>query len=257
MVNVADLFRGTGVTTIFKSGKPDVVYTELESREKDIINKVFNYGIERIKDSTPKIAANIEKQKEAAIRAAGIFKEMIPEKKSYAFPSEAGSLGVAWLFPGAIKYAATPSATLPCYTSYKTNLWEIDVTAGTPAYIFGDGTNFYKASPTTGKHAMLLIFENGIVEEGSTPRTEVFRLYAEGEAKYGVYTATPLVEEPTEDGKLIYQYKTPLGATLVYYDKGIMWGFMPKYDGTSKIELLGLIFYEHDLFPDLASTWIT
>jgi len=49
---------------------------------------------------------------------------MLPEKKSYTFPSQTGTLGVAWLFPQAIKYATT----VP--TSYNTNSWDIPLTAG-------------------------------------------------------------------------------------------------------------------------------
>jgi hypothetical protein len=231
---------------VFMGDRESVVYSELEADERNAVQKVFRYGLEQIRKISPKVASDIEPQLSLALKVAGVFKEMLPEKKSYAFPSQTGSLGVAWIFPQAIKYAATPGATAPCYTSYKSNSWDIDLTAGSAVYLFGDGTNFYKSSPATGAHSALLVFNNGILEIGSTPKVEQFRLIAEGFTKYGIYTAAPIVEERIEENRLIYQYPTPLGAVPIFYDKGVMWGFMPRVSGTATIKLLGLVFYEHD-----------
>jgi hypothetical protein len=255
MPTVKELFAeelGKGIP-VFMGDRESVVYTPLESDEAAAIQKVFNYGLNQLKRITPKVASDIEPQLSLALKIAGIFKDMIPEKKSYAFPSQTGSLGVAWLFPQAIKYYGTPGASYPCYTSYATNSWDISLTAATAAYLFGNGTNYYKASPTTAQHSALLVFNNGILEIGSTPKVEQFQLTAEGFTKYGIYTVAPIVEERIEENRLIYQYPTPLGATPIFYDKGIMWGFMPRVSGTATIKLLGLVFYEHDLFSTLKS----
>jgi hypothetical protein len=255
MPTVKELFAeelGKGIP-VFMGDRESVVYTPLESDEAAAIRKVFNYGLNQLKRITPKVASDIEPQLSLALKVAGIFKDMIPEKKSYSFPSQTGSLGVAWLFPYAIKYYGTPSGTYPCYTSYATNSWDISLTAGTAAYLFGNGTNYYKASPTTAQHSALLVFNNGILEIGSTPKVEQFQLTAEGFTKYGIYTVAPIVEERIEENRLIYQYPTPLGATPIFYDKGIMWGFMPRVSGTATIKLLGLVFYEHDFASTLKS----
>jgi len=256
MVLVDKLFEeeiSKGISVFFGERR-EVVYTELTREERNAVTMVFKYGVDHIRKVSPKIAADIETQLSIALKVAGIFKEMLPEKKPITFPSETGSIGVAWLFPQAIRYATTPSPSAPAYSSYSLNSWDIPITTGTPAYLFGDGTNFYKASPATGKHAMLLVFNNGIIEVGTTPKIDQFRLYSEGFAKYGIYTVDPLVEVTVEENKAIYQYPTPLGAVPVFYDKGIMWGFMPRVSGTATIKLLGLVFYEHDLFPTL--TWV-
>jgi hypothetical protein len=248
MVLVEDLFAdelAAGIP-VFMGDRKDVTYSPLDTTERVAIEKVFRYGVNQIKRISPKIAADIESQLGLAIKMAGIFKEMIPEKKSFAFPSEIGSLGVAWLFPQAIRYATTPSSSAPCWTSYPNNSWTLTLTAGTAAYFFGDGTNFYRASPATGAHAMLLIFNNGVIEIGSTPKISQFRMMSEGMTRYGIYTVAPVVEVSIEGDKAIYQYPTPLGAVPVFYDRGIMWGFMPEASGTSTIKLLGLVFYEHE-----------
>jgi len=256
MARVDEMFepeRKMGIPVFFGERK-EVVHTKLSDEEEWVVEKVFRYGLNQIRKVSPKIAADIEPQLSIAIKVAGIFKEMLPEKKPITFPSEVGTIGVTWLFPQAIRYVATPGAAAPAHSSYALNSWDISLTAGTPAYLFGDGTNFYKASPQTGKHSMLLIFNNGIIEIGSSPKIEQFRLISEGFTKYGIYTVAPIVEQPIEEGRTIYQYPTPLGATPIFYDKGIMWGFMPKASGVATIKLLGLVFYEHDLFPGL--TWV-
>jgi hypothetical protein len=250
MPTAKELFReelGKGVN-VFVGDRESFVYSPVENEERKAIEYVFRYGLNQLKRISPKIAADIEPQLSLALKVAGIFKEMLPERKSYTFPSQTGSLGVAWLFPQAIKYATT----VP--TSYKNNSWDMDLTAGTKAWILGDGTNYYKTSSATGAHSAILIFQNGVIEIGSTPKAEQFRLVSEGLTKYGIYTVAPIVEERIEENRLIYQYPTPMGALPVFYDKGVMWGFMPKASGTSTIKLLGLVFYEHDFAADLK--WI-
>lgn len=259
MVTVKELFeQEIGVLkNVFVAGKSldeSVVYSPLTPKEEEAIRTVFNYGISQIEKVSPIIASELKPQISIAIKAAGMFKEMLPEKKTFSFPSESGGLGVAWLFPQAIRYVATPSSSLPAYTSYPTNSWDMSLTAGTAAYFFGDGTNYYKASPETNKHSMILVFKNGVIEIGSTPKIQQFRLYAEGITKYGIYTVAPVVEISIETNKAIYQYPTPMGPVIVPYDKGVMWGFMPSASGTSTIKLLGLVFYEHDFASTLK--WI-
>jgi hypothetical protein len=255
-LSIDDLSRRGGGIPVASLDKKTWNFCELAASEVDKINKVFSYGIAFLKKVLPSVAMDIERQRSLALTWAGVAKATFPVRKNYEFPSTTGSLGVAWLFPEAIKYAATPGPSVPCYTSYATNSWDISLTAGTAAYFFGDGTNFYKASPQTDKHSFLLIFENGIIEFGSTPKIDTFRLISEGKRDYGIYSVVPLEEIPIEKGVVAYQYPTPLGALPISYDRGIMWGFMPKVTGTSTIKLLGLVFYEHDLYPDLASTWI-
>jgi len=226
-------------------------YVELSDKEVEAIEYVFDAGVQHLRKVAPSIASDIEKQKEDAIKMAGIAKATFPIRKNYSFPSVPGSLGVAWLFPQAIRYATTPSPDAPCYTSYKPNSWDIDVTAGTPAYLFGDGTNFYRTSPATEKHTFIFVFHNGVIEVGSTPTIEQFHIMSEGKRDYGIYTVEPLVDIPVEKGVSIYQYPTPLGAFPISHDRGVMWGFMPRTSGTKTIKLLGLVFYEHDFASTL------
>jgi len=226
-------------------------YVELSDDEEKWINIVFDSGVNQLRKVAPSIASDIERQRQLAINMAGVAKATFPVRKNYSFPSVPGSLGVAWLFPQGLKWVATPNASNPCYTSYMTNSWDIPVTAGTAAYILGDGTNFYKANPNTDTHTFILIFENGLIEYGSTPSIEQFQLITEGKRDYGVYTVEPLTEVPVEKNTVLYQYPTPLGAVFADHNRGVMWGFMPRTTGTKTIKLLGLIFYEHNFMSTL------
>jgi hypothetical protein len=247
-VDIEELKAGINVAAL---DRRVVSYVELSEDEKKWIKFVFNDGVKHLRKVAPSIADDIARQLDLAINMAGVAKATFPVRKNYSFPSVPGSLGVAWLFPQGLKWVASPSASNPCYTSYKTNSWDIDVTAGTNAYILGDGTNFYKANPTTDQHTFILIFDGGVIEVGSTPSIEQFHLISEGKRDYGIYTVEPLVEIPVERNIAIYQYPTPLGAVFVSHDRGVMWGFKPRVSGTKTIKLLGLIFYEHDFMSSL------
>lgn len=232
-----------------------VSYVDLSSDEKTWVGYVFDKGIEHLRKVAPSIASDIAKQRNLAINMAGVAKATFPVRKNYSFPSVPGSLGVAWLFPQGLKWVATPDASNPCYTSYRANSWDIDVTAGTNAYLLGDGTNFYRANPNTDQHTFILIFDGGVIEIGSSPSIEQFHLITEGKRDYSVYTVEPLTDIPLEKNVAIYQYPTPLGALFVSHDRGVMWGFKPRVSGTKTIKLLGLIYYEHDFLSSLK--WAT
>ena len=247
-----ELASGIGIASLERR---EYSYVELTGSEQAKVLEAFDSGLAHLRKVLPEVADDIERQRSLVVKFAGVAKATFPSLKNYEHPSVPGSLGATWIFPQALKYAATPSSTYPCYTSYKTNSWDIDLTAGTAAYLFGDGTNFYRASPTTNQHSFLLVFQNGIVEFGSTPKIQQFRLISEGKQDYGIYSVEPLVEIEVERGKLAYQYPTPLGALPISYDRGVMWGVMPSETGTSTLKLLGMVFYEHDFASSL--TWVS
>lgn len=246
-VSVEEIIGKVGVT-IAAIDRKTLSYVDLSPTEREIVGYVFDIGVEFLKRVSPVIASDIARQKELALTMAGVAKATFPIRKNYQFPSVPGTLGVAWLFPQAIKYAAD----VP--TSYKNNSWDMDLTAGTKAYLFGSDTAFYKASGAENKHAFILVFENGVIEVGTTPAVEQFRIISEAKGDYGAYSVEPLIELPIEKGVAVYQYPTPLGAMFVDHQRGIKWYFMPRVTKTATIKLLGLVFYEHDFFAD--TLWI-
>jgi len=250
---IQELFRdelNRGIDIYF-GGRTDIEYIQPTAEEIADVEKCFDLGVSRLAKISPVLASEIMPQKSMFTKWAGVAKAKFPGTKSISFPGQSGNIGVNFLVPALIKYYATPSSTYPCYTSYPVNSWDITLTAGTEAYLFGaGGTSYYKASPTTEKHQLTVIAKNGVIEIGTSPKIDQMRLYSQADTKYGPWTAHPLIDVTIEPNKTIYQYPT-IGAVPLYHDFGIQWGIMPRVSGVSTIKLIGLSFYEHDLFNDV------
>jgi len=238
---------------VFTGGRENVEYSQLTEAEVSAIEDCIKMGYSLLSKVAPDIAKDFYEHLEVFIKFGGVAKALF-DNKPISFPSEPGTIGVNILFPQAIKYVATPTTNAEAYTDYKTNSWEMDVTAGTPAWILGDGTNYYKASNQTNKRELFVVMQHGVIEVGPTPSIDQFIIKTQINQKYGIYTAHPLSDQPVVEGKPIYRYPT-LGVIPVYPDLGIMWGYMPRKTNTVSLRLLGVVFYEHDLFPNL--TWVS
>lgn len=240
---------------IYFAGRTDIEYIQPSADEIADVDKCFDLGLSRLARISPVLAAEFMPQKSMFEKWAGVAKAKFPGTKSISFPGQSGNIGVNFLCPALIKYAATPSSTYPCYTSYTVNSWDLSLTAGTAVYLVGgSGTNYYKASPTTEKHQLTVIAKNGVLEIGTTPKIDQMRLISQADTRYGPWVAHPLIDVTIEPNKLIYQYPT-IGAVPLYHDFGITWSVMPRVTGTSTIKLIGLSFYEHDFFNDV--TYVT
>lgn len=240
---------------VWTGGLDKGMYQELAGEEKAALKRVFDFGVKHLRKISPVIAAEIEEQLRLAEKVAGLFKAQV--NKPFKFPSEAGAFTAAWLFPGAIRYVARPSEWEPAFSSYPLNSWDLTLTEGTPVYFFGSDTVYYKASPTEGKRSMILVFNNGVVEVGSTPKIYAFYFEGANQKKLGPIALQPLVEERIDPDRLIYQYPTPLGPAVIDFSTGVKWAALPYKSGVSTIKLLGMVFYEHDLYPTLTSMWIS
>ncbi len=244
-----DAVLGAGIY-VYKGGISEVMMAKLTPAEESKLISYLDHVVKFLTNVSPVIAREFERHKPLFVRAAQMFKAIV--NKSLEIPPMPGTFGCTLIFPEAVKYTATPSATAPAYTSYKSNLWEIDLTAGTAAYILGDGTNYYRASPTPESRSMLVIIEGGLVEVGTTPKIYQMRIFSEQESARGPQAVYPLVDIPVEPGKTMFVYNTP--ALIVRHDFGIMWGVMPHYSGTAVLKLIGLVFYEYGFYSKLA--WI-
>jgi hypothetical protein len=234
-------------------GRDRFPYVDLDPSEQEAVLTVLRRGLEHLKMVSPEVysavvlptpGANLE---QLVLRFAGIAKAQFPTLKPYTFPSTGGKLGVAWLFPQAIKY----SATVP--TSYTSNSWDIPITAGTNAYLLGSSTSHYITSKNP--YTAILVLYNGLVEFGTTPSAQQFRLISVSKGDYGIYSVEPLVDVPVAPNKTIYIYPTPMGALFIDHQFGVTWYFMPSRTGTATIKMLGLVFYEHEFLSD--TKWIT
>jgi hypothetical protein len=256
-----------GDVFLFEGGRSTVSVASLAPNEAGAVTMAFNQGLAILRKVAPSIAAEMQNQLPVALAMATLAKGTLSSTgavKQITYPSQVGTIGVNWLFPQAVKYIATASATNPAYTDYSNDSWNIPLTAGSLANILGSGTltantppttvgtvainNRYQACSLQNQHEFWFVFQNGLLEIGSTPAIEQWHIETAQANQYGIYTTSPINEQPIEMNKAIYQYNT-LGVIPVYFDSGINWYGLPQTTQTSQLKLLGMTFYEHDLFP--------
>jgi len=250
-VNLDVLFQDVYAQKIpvFKGGKDVIEYTELEESEKNAIRQCINDGVELLARISPKLANDFRKHEPFFMKLGGIAKAKM-DNKPITYPGESGSIGVGFLIPQAIKYTTTTP------TDFANNLWQMSVTAGATAYILGSDTAFYRTNSTEGSRHIIGIIKNGLIEIGTSPSFNQFKIISQAMTKYLPWTVHPLVEQPIEPDKPIYQYNT-IGAVMLLYDFGIKWTALPLYTRTPRVQLLGIFFYEEDFFTDTNFKYIS
>ena len=241
---------------VFAGSRDTIDIDRLEEDEKAAIRLAFRKGLEQIGMVSPKLYAMLKPQEDAMVMWGAVAKAAFPEDKVIRYPASAGTIGVDWLCPALyMYYAGESSSTYPDYCGYDGknavgDNWDISLEQGIAAYLAGDGTNYYKASPTTNQHSFHVLCQNGIVEVGTLPSVTQIHVKTEAMNKYSPFATSPLCSEPIEEGKQVYVYPT-LGMLPMYHNFGTMVGVMPGRTGVSDIRLMGLTFYEYDLWSSL------
>jgi hypothetical protein len=236
-----ELFKGY---RIFSGGKVEEQASSIEAaEEKAVLDCLSDVNVVLSKVS-PTLADLMTAHKQFFLSCAKIAKSKMDDKV-ISYPGQPGMIGVSPIVPQLLKW----SGTVP--TDYPNNSWELSLTAGTPVYLLGGSatTAWYKTSSTVGQRMLLAIPKDGIVEIGSTPKLDQFRLISESLTKFGPWGVCPLIELQADPDRPIYQYPTQ-GAFYVTYDLGYKLYAMPKVTGKSKVIILGLAFYEHELVPE-------
>jgi hypothetical protein len=243
-VSFEELFKGY---RFFGGGKTSEEAEILSSDEEKAINDCLADINTVLSKVCPSLADLMTAHKQFFLSAGRIAKAKMDDKV-ISYPGQAGMIGVSPIIPQLLKW----SATVP--TDYPNNSWELSVTAGSSVYLLGSATAWYKTSSTVGERMVLAIPKDGIVEIGSTPKFDQFRLITEALTKFGPWSVSPLVEMPLDPERPIYQYPTH-GSFVVSYDLGYKLYTRAKTTGKSKVIILGLAFYEHELCPE--PKWVT
>ena len=226
--------------------------TPFTDGEKSAFDKFAEDAVDVLNKISPEIANDFKVQVPLFMSVGEVFKAKVDKAFGGILPSS-GQFGVGLLIPQDVKYTATASASAPAYTDYANNSWSLSLTAGTAINFLGDGTNYYKARPTTGYRCAFVIMKNGIVEIGTTPSINQFLIKTE-RTSYPAFSVHPLVDQPIDRGYMIYRYNMPF-AIPVFYDFGVMLQGMPTVTKTSDIRLIGVIFYEYDHRASLS--WVS
>jgi hypothetical protein len=130
------------------------------------------------------------------------------------------------------------------------------LTAGTKAFILGYDsatTPYYKGNAVTGQHSYVVLFQDGIIEIGTTPKFEQLFFKSQLMDKYTPISVPPLVTQTVEKDRMIYQYSTP-GMIPISHQTGVAISGMPIYSGSCYLPLLGMVFYEAEFNASTMTT---
>ena len=286
---VADLFSaelGQGVG-FFSAGRTQVQIGQLSQLEIDAILTSYRLNLNLIKKVSQALYDDLANQQSpnfaadwpnnghsAALKFAMIAKGTLASQggtKTITWPPQVGQIGVSWLDPFLVQYSATHSPTYQAYTDYTKDTWNLpfNATLGSAlAQILGSATytkgtppatpstitaqSYYQASNSTangGQRELFFIFQNGVLEMGTTPDIQQWIIQSSLTQAYNAYTTHPLVSQPINDYRNIYQYNTP-GIIPVYNDMGLYFAGLPESTTTTHtLPLLGMAFYETNLLP--------
>ena len=235
---------------VFSPSKTTIPYVELSDSEKDAIDDYLGIQLDLLQYQSDVLYKIVKKQVDAGLveKAAGIFKGKIQDKGTFTYPAQPGQLGVSFLVPQLVNYNQQAAPT--GYASKDT--WLIPTTAGTPAYILGNSSTYYMTSSTPGQRAMMVIFQDGITEVGTTPSFRQLQIQTQLNSSYGPMGLEPFVDVEAERGKNLYVYPTP-GAIIVPYDVGVKLLAMPYRTNPTgeEVRLVGVMLYEYNFFSQL------
>ena len=213
----------------------------------------------------------------AMVKFAGIAKAIFPENKAITFPGEPGTIVADWLTPQTAFWRANPDGTTN-YTDWgvysdKTgastggsaagfpNTWDVLMTANSPFYMFGGPNAYYTASQQNEAHSLAVLAQNGLIEYGTAPKLSHIFFASQVQSKYTPISIQPVVQLPIAQGmgdavNNVYQYNT-LGVIPLLHNFGMKIGVNPYISGRSHLQWLGMVFYEYNFFPNLASAFVS
>ena len=224
---------------------PSIETKSLTKDEEDLLNKFLDEYQSHLSLVHSKLAGTLKYHRDLIFTFAEVFKAKVDKSFGGEIPSP-GSFGVKPLMPFDLHYTDTPSASEPAYTAYGKYSWTLSVTQGTPVYLLGDAANYFKMSPTVGRRAIALIFQDGIVEVGATPKVFQFKVDSERNV-YPPWNTSPFADVRIDPEKPIYIHKTPYAIPL-WYDFGVKMQVVPHESGTVDLRLFGVVFYEYDYY---------
>jgi len=246
-VDVEKLFAGYDV--LLGGIGPSIEISDFNDQEKDLFNAFIEYATESLKRIDSNIASDFSSQKDLILAFAKVFKAKIGNKPFGGIMPSSSQFGIGLLIPQDIKYVDTPSAEQPAYTDYDGHDWKLSLTAGTPVYLFGSASEYYKANPVVGQRSMIIVLKNGLIEVGTTPSINQIKIETE-KINYTPFRLHPLVDVPISKDKAIYQYQTPM-AIPIWYDFGIKISAMPIESTTADLRILGVVLYEYGYYSSM------
>jgi hypothetical protein len=240
---------------VFSGGKDLIDIADMAAEERDAILYCFDNNVKKIENISPKLAASLRPQRDAMVKFAQIAKGTFPETKTYSYPGQSGGLAVDFLNPYLFGYANVTTGTgangylntAGAVGTTERRTWDMTLVAGTLKYILGysAGVPWYKGCAITNQHSYVVLFQDGIIEVGTTPKIDQLFFKSQLMDKYTPVSMQPLLNQTIEFGRNIYQYNTP-GMIPISHQTGVQIAAQPLYSGSCHMPLLGMCFYETD-----------
>jgi len=253
-MKIGDIFNSelVGGVPFYTGGRTDTEFEPLTEAEEAAISKMIR-GHASLMQYTSPILANILLQQETAIIKMGsVAKALFPTEKVIKSPGTQNSIVVDIITPQMLFWDTTADATNPCYNGYTANSWDISLTAGTPAYLFGDGTNYYETRKDSSKYMAAMLLHNGLFEIGTAPKISHLHVKTKQMDLYAPTAINPIVDLSVDPDRPVHIYNTP-GIIPLTHDVGTEISVMPQVTGVSNLRWLGVGFYEYDHMGTLAA----
>lgn len=268
----------------FSNGRTVLQVGQLSPSEIDAILRCYRSGLtliqkiskplydDLVKQQSPHLEGNwMNSGSAAALKFAMIAKGTLASQggtKTISWPPVVGQIGVNWLDPFLLRYSSAQNATYPAYTDYNKDSWSLPFngtvgaalaqilgtatyTKGTPPATVSTITapSYYQANNATNQRELWFLFQNGVLEIGTTPDIQQWIIQSSLTQAYSTYNTHALITQPIDNYRNIYQYNTP-GIIPVYNDMGIYFAGLPQTTTTTHtLPLLGMAFYEQNLLP--------
>ncbi len=241
------IVKTLGFSKLLVGKKDQVPRSTLSEDERAKLREFFALVDRYLSMRSPYLLTWFDRQKPGIEFFTEVVKARLNDEPFGGIDPDPGEFGITLAFPQLLKYdTSTP-------VGWENNSWEVDLTAGTAKWLFGDDTHYYRGNSATDKKTALLILEEGLYEVGHTPSIVQYKIEFEGKP-YPPYAVNQAVDLPVKNENLVYPIDFPQ-AVFVPWDYGFRMKVMPSRSGKADIRILGVIWYEHDAFSDLV--WLT
>ncbi|MFA6695032.1 MAG: hypothetical protein WCR85_00245 [Sphaerochaeta sp.] len=246
-MKIGEIFNDelTGGIPFFSGGRTDVEFEVLSEPEETAISKMVRRHANMLQYTSPILARSLLQQENAIVKMAAVVKALFPTEKVVKHPGTQNSIVADIITPQALFWKNTADTSNPCYTGYEDNSWDINLTAGVPAYLFGDGTNYYEARKDNNNYMAAMLLHNGLFEVGTAPKISHMHVKTKQMDLYAPTALSPMVDLAVDPDRPVYIYNTP-GIIPLTHDVGTEVSVMPQMSGVSNLRWLGVVFYEYN-----------
>mgnify|MGYP000442137821 CR=1 FL=1 len=243
---------------ILVGGIPEVEGETLSPQEEKAVLAGVEFGRRIYERISPKLAVLFDRYAPLVLEAAKIYKRIALRAQvaaEFAWPPQLDKLAAVPIAPQLIRYVASPSDNDPAFSDYQLNTFKISFTTpGETKYLFGSSNKYWRGISATRGPIMHVIFKDGLIEIGTSPKVDQVYIEFEGWDMLGTVFQPEVVKIPIETDRPVYQYGLP-GPIVVMADRGFRMAVMGESAGDSIIVPVGISFYYVSKFKNL--TWIS